>query len=107
MDKEEFNNNEVTVKVSGDLYFYSMMYSVLNFVYAVWVIMILILWFVGGILAFLASIGCMFYNSSVGDKVAGFLLALIFGPFYWFFYIYKSTYCNSYPAYMPVVNYYD
>jgi len=88
--------------VAGGVFF-----GFFSILYVLWVILFVVVWFVGGILAFLASFGCMFYNSSSGDKVAGFLLALFTGPFYWFFYIYKSSYCNSYQAYMPMVNYYN
>ena len=63
-------------------------------IYSLWGLLIVILWIVSGFLAFIASIICMFYNSSIGDKMAGLLIALFFGPFYWFFYIYNMNYCN-------------
>ena len=66
-------------------------------------VILFVVWIIGGATAFIASIVCMFYNSSIGDKVAGFFLALFFGPFYWFFYIYKASYCNKYPS---ITNYY-
>ena len=47
-----------------------------------------------GIAAFMASIICLFYKSSTGDKIIGFLLALFFGPFYWLYFIYNKSYCN-------------
>jgi hypothetical protein len=84
----------------------SVFYGILTIMYVIWILLISSIWVIAGILAFIASIACMFYNSSTGDKIAGFFLALFFGPFYWFFYIYKSSYCNSYPAYAPVANYY-
>jgi hypothetical protein len=73
----------------------------------IFVLTFFLVWIVGGIAAFIASIVCMFYNSSVGDKIAGFILAVIFGPYYWFCYIYKSSYCNKYTANMPVIDNYD
>ncbi len=66
-------------------------------------LIIFLIWFITGILAFIASIACLFYNSSIGDKVAGFAIALFFGPFYWLFYIYNSSYCNKFPE----INYYN
>jgi hypothetical protein len=99
-ENERFSTKttEVTLTTGG------IFMGVLTYIF---VLTFFLVWIVGGIAAFIASIVCMFYNSSVGDKIAGFILAVIFGPFYWFFYIYKSSYCNKYPAYMPVIDYYD
>jgi len=72
--------------------------------FTIWFILLLTIWLVGGITAFIASIVCMFYNSSITDKIFGFLLAFIFGPLYWGFYIYKASYCNKFP---PVNYYYE
>lgn len=74
----------------------------LGFSFSIWLILLLVIWFTGGVTAFIASIVCMFYNSSATDKIVGFLLAFIFGPLYWGFYIYKASYCNK----NPIVNYY-
>lgn len=62
--------------------------------YYIWILIIIILWCVIGLLAFISSIICMFYNSSVGDKIAGLIIALFLGPFYFLFYIYNINYCN-------------
>ena len=105
--REPFSN---TVKISSyyDVSEYNILSQIIIWIYYIWWgIIFLAIWIVAGISAFFASIACLFYDSSLGDKIAGLLIAMLFGPFYWFFYIYKSTYCNSYPAYMPVVNYYD
>lgn len=53
-----------------------------------------LIWFVGGILGFIASLVCLFYQGSTSDKAIGILLALILGPFYWLFYIYNINYCT-------------
>ena len=109
---EEINRNEgfeTKITVDATAGAAAVFYGFLTIIYTIWVILLVMIWIIGGVLAFLSSFGCMFYNSSIGDKVAGFILAIFFGPFYWLFYIYKSTYCNSYPAYVPpqMVNYYN
>jgi hypothetical protein len=53
-----------------------------------------LIWFIGGLLAFIASIVCLFYQGSVTDKAIGVILALILGPFYWLYYIYNLNYCT-------------
>jgi len=72
-------------------------YSIVNSsFYAIWISLFILIWIVSGFVAFLASLVCVFYNSSIGDKIAGLIMALFAGPFYWLFYIYNSNYCNSY-----------
>lgn len=55
--------------------------------------LMLLVWVFAGLGAFIASIMCLFYNSSDGDKIIGLILSLFTGPFYWLFYIYKTNYC--------------
>lgn len=69
------------------------------FIYNIWLGLLVLIWIISGFLAFLASFVCLFYNSSIGDKMAGLILALFAGPFYWLFYIYNSNYCKSYTSY--------
>jgi uncharacterized membrane protein len=52
------------------------------------------IWVIIGIIAFLASLVCMFYQGSPTDKAVGLLLAIITGPFYWLYYIYNMNYCT-------------
>jgi hypothetical protein len=68
-------------------------------IYGFWLGLLVLIWVISGFLAFLASFVCLFYNSSIGDKMAGLILALFAGPFYWLFYIYNSNYCKSYATY--------
>jgi hypothetical protein len=75
-------------------------YSIMNSsFYAIWISIFILIWIISGFVAFLASFVCLFYNSSIGDKMAGLVLALFAGPFYWLFYIYNSNYCKSYATY--------
>jgi hypothetical protein len=69
------------------------------FIYSFWLGLLVLIWIISGFVAFLASFVCLFYNSSIGDKMAGLVLALFAGPFYWLFYIYNSNYCKSYATY--------
>jgi hypothetical protein len=103
--KEPFSNNQITL--NQDTVMDSFNRIILYIYYIWWRFIFLTIWIVAGLSAFLASFACVYFDSSIGDKIAGLLIAMLFGPFFWFFYIYKSSYCNSYPAYMPVVNYYD
>lgn len=54
-----------------------------------------IIWIISAIIGFYMSIICLSYNGTAGAKAAGFLLALFFGPFYWFYYIFRTTYCTK------------
>jgi hypothetical protein len=57
------------------------------------------IWLIIGLVAFLASIVCMFYQGSPTDKAVGLLLAIITGPFYWLYYIYNMNYCTRSKSY--------
>lgn len=65
-------------------------------VYVIWISLLILIWIISGFTAFIASLICLFYNSSVGDKIAGLIMALFAGPFYWLYYIYNMNYCNRY-----------
>jgi hypothetical protein len=54
----------------------------------------LLLWIFAGLAAFMASIICLFRRSTINDKVIGIILALLFGPFYWFYFTLNKAYCN-------------
>ena len=98
-DNDNNNNNSNYIVVSSGS---STIDMVMGGSFAIWFLLVLIIWFTGGVTAFIASLVCMFYNSTVSDKVVGFLLAFVFGPLYWGFYIYKANYCTKYQT----VNYY-
>jgi hypothetical protein len=68
---------------------------------AIFMVIFMIVWFIAGVAAFIASIVCMFYEASIGAKIAGFVLAIGTGPFYWLYYIYNLSYCNKYMNYYP------
>jgi hypothetical protein len=56
-------------------------------------LIILILWIIAGLAAFIMSFICFGYNNEPGYVYLGILLALFFGPLYWIYYIYNKKYC--------------
>lgn len=64
--------------------------------FVLWIILSII-WFIAGISAFIASLVCFALNGSFTDKTVGFLVAALFGPFYWIYFIFNSKYCTRYP----------
>lgn len=54
-----------------------------------------IVWMIAGLVAFVVSLVCFAYDGTVVEKIAGLLLAFVFGPFYWIYYFTSSTYCKS------------
>lgn len=53
----------------------------------------LLVWIIAGIVAFVMSLVCFARGGSAWEKIAGFLLALFFGPFYWIYYLVSKSYC--------------
>jgi nucleoside permease NupC len=89
-------NKEITIDVEGS----NALYGVITAISVVYLFIALfgIIWFVAGLLGFIASLVCLFYQGSVSDKAIGFLLGLLLGPFYWLFYIYNMNYCTRYTS---------
>ena len=58
------------------------------------------MWAVFGILAFVFSLVCFGYSGSVLEKIAGVILALLFGPFYFIYYFSSGSYCKRMPPTM-------
>jgi hypothetical protein len=52
-------------------------------------------WMLAGLAAFVMSIVCFGRSGSMGQHIAGLLLAAFFGPFYWIFYGVSPDYCNK------------
>jgi hypothetical protein len=81
-EQEYHNNKHQTVSSAG-------------IVGSILLLIVMLIWMISGGIAFIMSIVCFFYDSSINDKVIGLLLAILVGPFYWLYYIYNSTYCNK------------
>ena len=99
--KTTVNANDDSSSFLGGLFGF---FGSLGFIYVIILTIMGLIWIIGGISAFFASLVCMFYDSSIADKIVGFFLAVFFGPLYWGFYIYKASYCNKFP---PVNYYYE
>ena len=52
-------------------------------------------WVLFGIAAFFFSLVCFGRSGSFGEKIFGFFLALIFGPFYFVYYFADGAYCRA------------
>lgn len=52
-------------------------------------------WVLFGIAAFFFSLVCFGRSGSFGEKIFGFFLALVFGPFYFVYYFADGAYCRA------------
>lgn len=52
-------------------------------------------WVLFGVAAFFFSLVCFGRSGSFGEKVFGFFLALVFGPFYFVYYFADAAYCRA------------
>jgi len=62
---------------------------------ALFIALFILTWVIAGLLAFIMSLICFAYTSSMSDKFLGLIVALSIGPFYWLYYIFNSNYCNK------------
>jgi hypothetical protein len=58
------------------------------------VLIFLFFWMIIGLAAFITSIVCFERSGSTTEKIIGLLLAIFFGPFYFFFYAFNGGYCR-------------
>ena len=65
--------------------------TILSFI----ILIFLLIWIIGGIISFIASMMCLSYNAPTKDKILGVVFSIIAGPFYWIYYVYNINYCNS------------
>ena len=65
--------------------------TILSFI----ILIFLLIWIIGGIISFIASMMCLGYNAPTKDKILGVVFSIIAGPFYWIYYVYNINYCNS------------
>lgn len=63
-----------------------------------WLVLVFLLfWVISGIAAFFMSILCFAYSGTLLEKVGGFAISVLFGPFYWIYYAFVNNYCNDMP----------
>lgn len=65
--------------------------------FLLFIVILLWIWVIAGLLAFIVSLVCFGFNGSIGDKFLGLIVAIIIGPFYWFYFIYNNNYCTTRP----------
>jgi len=58
------------------------------------IIVLVAIWAILGIAAFIMSIVCFGRTGSTSQHVVGLLLAILFGPIYWIFYFAVPDYCK-------------
>lgn len=63
--------------------------------WGMFILILVLLWILAGIVAFIMSIVCFGYSGTEVEKIVGLLLAFFLGPFYWIYYYVSSTYCRS------------
>ncbi len=62
-------------------------------------VIILIIWIALGIFAFWTSLWCAgFRSGTVSEKLIGFVIAFLFGPFYWLYFYFMKDYCKKVTA---------
>ena len=62
---------------------------------AVLLIGFMVIWSIAGILAFVMSLFCFAYKSSITEKLLGLVFSIFLGPLYWIYYYYNKSYCNK------------
>jgi hypothetical protein len=62
---------------------------------AAFLVIFALAWLLFGIAAFFFSIMCFGYSGSTAEKIFGFFLALVFGPFYFVYYFADGAYCRA------------
>ena len=55
---------------------------------------LVLIWMLAGISAFVMSLICFGFSGTMPEKVIGLFLAIFFGPFYWIYFIAVKNYCN-------------
>lgn len=65
--------------------------------FIMFIVIILWLWFIAGLLAFIVSLVCFGFNGSISDKFLGLIISLVLGPLYWFYFIFNNNYCTIRP----------
>jgi hypothetical protein len=54
-----------------------------------------IIWVALGVAAFIMSLVCFGYSGTTAQQVIGLILAILFGPFYWIYYLVVKNYCRG------------
>lgn len=52
-----------------------------------------LVWGIAGFAAFITSLICFGRSGTMGQQVAGLVIAVLFGPFYWIYFASVKSYC--------------
>lgn len=66
-----------------------------GFVGVMLVLIFMLVWVIGGFVAFIWSIVCFGNSGTTTEKIIGLLLAMFFGPFWFIYKIFSGTYCKK------------
>ncbi len=55
---------------------------------------LIVLWALAGLAAMIFSLVCIGEPGTPGQKFGGIVLAFVFGPFYWIYYLMSDSYCK-------------
>lgn len=53
-----------------------------------------VVWLLAGFAAFMMSLVCFAYSGTFLEKLGGFAIAMMFGPFYWIYFTFVANYCK-------------
>lgn len=56
-----------------------------------------LIWGLAGFAAFVTSLICFGRSGTMGQQVAGLVIAVLFGPFYWVYFTSVKSYCAPLP----------
>lgn len=77
-------NNEFQSKVAGNLF---AGFSLITF--------LMFLWILSGFVAFVMSLICFTKSGTTTEHFLGLIIAFLFGPFYFLFFIFNKNYCRN------------
>lgn len=63
--------------------------------YAIAISIFILTWLFVGLIAFIWSLICFGRSGSAVDHIMGFIIAVIFGPFFFIYYAANKNYCNK------------
>ena len=58
------------------------------------ILVCILIWFLIGIIGFLLSLVCFGRSGTIIQKLGGFGIALLTGPFFWVYYFLDTSYCR-------------
>lgn len=72
-----------------------MVYDFTTNIIAGLLITFMVLWSIAGIVAFITSVVCFAYKSTITEKFLGLVISIFLGPLYWLYYYFNKSYCTK------------